>query len=170
MIPYADLRSQPRIDLSSAIPLDAPLTIYVEPTNVCNLSCDFCPQSLEDYKERAGYHQHMPLQLFASLMEEIKAMRIRSLKLYFFGEPLMHPDIGEICRLAATACDRVELTTNLIPLTHAKAKAIVESGIHYIRVSWYGEKPARFDQNIQMLSAISDGKRISENCDQDSLG
>ena len=159
MIPYADLRSQPRIDLAQSIPLDVPLTIYVEPTNVCNLSCDFCPQSLEDYKERAGYHQHMPLQLFASLMEEIKAMRIRSLKLYFFGEPLMHPDIGEMCRLAAAACDRVELTTNLIPLTPAKARAIIKSGIHYIRVSWYGEKPEKVKANLGMLHAVGNSSR-----------
>ncbi len=151
MIPYGDLRLQPRIDLASAIPLSAPLTIYVEPTNVCNLSCDFCPQSLDDYKERAGYHQHMPIALFSRLMDEIGEMKIKSLKLYFFGEPLMHPEIGEICRLAALACDRVELTTNLIPLTLIKAMEIMRSGIHYIRVSWYGEKEQRVRDNLKLL-------------------
>ncbi len=150
-IPYGGLRKSSRMDLAAAIPLAAPLTVYVEPTNVCNLSCDFCPQSLDDYKERANYHQHMPLALFSRLMDEIRQMQVKSLKLYFFGEPLMHPEIGEICRLAAPVCERVELTTNLIPLTPAKAQAIMSSGIHYIRISWYGVDEQRVRDGLKLL-------------------
>lgn len=153
MTDYADLRKQPRIDLAREIPLNAPLTVYVEPTNRCNLACDFCPQSLLDYKERAGYWEHMPLYLFERLMREIKEMGVKSLKLYFFGEPLMHPQIGSLCAEAAGNCERVELTTNLIPLTEMKAAAIMTSGIHYVRVSWYGEKPERVIANLKMLKA-----------------
>lgn len=151
MIPYADLRSQPRLDLARAIPLSAPLTVYVEPTNRCNLSCDFCPQSLDDYKERAGYWEDMPLSTFTRLMEELKDMKVKSLKLYFFGEPLMHREIGEMCRLAAWACDRVELTTNLIPLNSVKAKSILQSGIHYIRFSYYDDQQAKQIPKLEML-------------------
>ena len=160
MISYGDLRKQPRVDLADVIPLAAPFTVYVEPTNVCNLACDFCPQSLDDYKERAGYHQHMPLPLFKRLMDEIWAMKVKSLKLYFFGEPLMHPEIGEMCRVAALSCDRVELTTNLIPLTPAKAREIIESGIHYIRVSWYGEKEDRVRDNLRYLWELKAGRPL----------
>lgn len=154
MIPYAQLRSQPRVNLAASIPLDAPLTVYVEPTNRCNLSCDFCPQSLEDYTDRAGYWEHMDADLFERLMREIKAMGVKSLKLYFFGEPLMHPQIGWMCAAAAAACDRVELTTNLIPLTQEKAAAIATSGIHYLRVSWYGVQEERVRRNLAMLMAL----------------
>lgn len=150
-VPYPALRSVPRIDLAAAAPLPAPLTVYVEPTNLCNLACDFCPQSLDDYAERAGYHQHMPLAVFARLMDEVQAMQVKSLKLYFFGEPLMHPQIGQMCKLAAGAAERVELTTNLIPLTDHKALEIVCSGIHYIRVSWYGDQPERVRRNLTRL-------------------
>lgn len=140
--------------MAASIPLEYPLTVYVEPTNVCNLACDFCPQSLEDYEVRAGYSEHMPVELFSRLMEEIRVMKVRSLKLYFFGEPLMHPNIGALCRLAAMACDRVELTTNLIPLTPQKAEEIVHSGIHYIRVSWYGTMENRVLKNLRALKEL----------------
>ncbi len=151
MIPYEQLRKTERINLAEAIPLDAPLTVYIEPTNVCNLSCEFCPQSLDDYKDRAGYHRHIDMNLYRRLIEEVKGMNLKSLKLYFFGEPLMHPGIGEICRLATTVCDRVELTTNLIPLTFDKAIAIMQSRIQYIRVSWYGVQEQKVRHNLEML-------------------
>jgi radical SAM protein with 4Fe4S-binding SPASM domain len=150
MIPYADLRSQPRLDLNAVIPLPFPLTVYVEPTNICNLSCNFCPQSIDGYADKAGYHQHMPVAVFENLMQQLKDMNLRSLKLYFFGEPLMHPDIGTLCSLAAPVCERVELTTNGIPLTSRKAREIIGSGIHYIRLSWYGHNE-RFVKNLSLL-------------------
>lgn len=152
MLPYSQLRTGGnRIDLASAIPLDKPLTVYVEPTNVCNLSCDFCPQSIDDYKERAGYYQHIDIDLYRKVIDEIKELGIKSLKLYFFGEPLMHPRIGDICLWAGEVCDRVELTSNAIPFTERKAREILNSNIAYLRVSWYGEKPEKVRENIATL-------------------
>lgn len=155
-LPYTALRAAPRLDLAPAIPLAAPLTIYVEPTNLCNLSCDFCPQSLPDYKERAGYSQHMPVAMFARLMTEIRQLSIKSLKLYFFGEPLLHPDLGTLCSLAVAACPRVELTTNGIPLGLRKAQELLAAGVHYLRVSLYDEKADLVQMNVARLRYMRD--------------
>lgn len=153
MIPYGQLRKDSRIDLREAVPLPRPLTIYVEPTNKCNLSCDFCPQSLPDYVERAGYSEHMDIGLFARLMNEIQEMQIKSLKLYFFGEPLLHPQIGEIVRLAKTVCERVELTTNAYALTGKIARQLCIEGLDYLRVSVYDDDP-RVMRNVLGLHSI----------------
>lgn len=81
---YAELRSDPRAKLADRAPLFKPFTIYVEPTNVCNFECSFCPQGLGDYKERSGYDQHMPLYLFRKVIDEIISFGgVTSLKLYF---------------------------------------------------------------------------------------
>jgi radical SAM protein with 4Fe4S-binding SPASM domain len=157
---YSELRSAPRQNLAELIPLPSPFTVYVEPTNRCNLACTFCPQSLPDYVEQAGYSEHISLELFARVMDEIREMKIRSLKLHHLGETLMHPEIGEICRLAAAAAERVELTTNMIPLTPKKAAGIVESGINYIRVSWYGEQPERIERNLKLIYDMKQVKRV----------
>ena len=163
MIPYASLRKDARIDLASAVPLDAPLTVYVEPTNRCNLSCDFCPQSLEDYKERAGYWEHIDMGLYRKVINEVAEMGIKSLKLYFFGEPLLHPHIGEICFLAHQVCDRVELTTNGMALTTKKTYDILEGGLDYLRVSIYTAKeahPTLVLRNVARLRHMrGDGKK-----------
>lgn len=164
MTPYTELRREPRLSLSEAVPLSAPLTIYVEPTNRCNLSCDFCPQSLEDYEDRTGKRQDMPLEIWAKVMDEIRVMGIRSLKLYFFGEPLLHPDIREMVRIAKTACERVELTTNGMALSQRIARSLLASGLDYLRVSVYPtiSHPKNVIRNVAYLRSIRDEAELSD--------
>ncbi len=166
MIPYTQLRHDKRLDLAAAVPLSAPLTIYVEPTNRCNLSCDFCPQSLDDYEDRTGKRQDMPLELWERVMGEIATLGIKSLKLYFFGEPLLHPEIGEMLRIAATVCPRVELTTNGMALTISKAQAILDSGIHYVRISVYPyiSYPMNVMRNVHRLWEMRGGRKTPVIC------
>ena len=54
---YTSLQSE-RIDLSTHIPLVKPFTIYIEPTNICNFKCKFCPQSLESFREESAEFIH----------------------------------------------------------------------------------------------------------------
>lgn len=168
MIPYSELRESPRIELADQIPLDRPLTVFIEPTNICNLHCHFCSHALNNYKERAGYHQHMPIELFRRLIEEVRGMSLKSLKLYFFGEPMLHPNLGEICSLAVSACERVELTTNGMLITPVKSQQMIDAGLHYLRVSYYSDipRPASVVENIRMLRKMRDdqGKSLPFIC------
>lgn len=154
MLPYTQLRKDSRLDLAAAVPLAAPLTVYVEPTNMCNLSCSFCPQSLEDYEDRTGKRQHMEVVLFEKVIREISLMGIKSLKLYFFGEPLLHPEIGKMVAIAKTACERVELTTNGIPLGVRKAQELIDAGLDYLRVSLYDDNPDRIFENVYLFHKL----------------
>jgi hypothetical protein len=43
---YASLRSGNRISLADTSPIAAPLTIYLETTNICNFKCIYCPDTL----------------------------------------------------------------------------------------------------------------------------
>jgi radical SAM protein with 4Fe4S-binding SPASM domain len=155
MIPYTNLRGKSRMSLAAAVPLGVPLTVYVEPTNRCNLSCAFCPQSLEDYKERAGYWEHIDIDLYRKVITEIGEMNIKSLKLYFFGEPLLHPKIGEIVFLARQVCNRVELTTNGMPLTELRAQELIDAELDYLRVSIYDiDHPELVVRNVRRLHEL----------------
>ncbi len=40
-----DLRCKKRQPLEKIIPLQAPFVVYIEPTNLCNIKCAFCPTS-----------------------------------------------------------------------------------------------------------------------------
>lgn len=139
MIPYASLREQDRINLVTQSPLPAPLTIYIEPTNLCNFRCTMCPESLPDYRERAGYHETMDLNTYEKVLFQVQEFGlIKSLKLYDEGEPLLNQDIVEMIRKGVGVAERVEVTTNASLLTPGMAWLLVASGLQYLRVSVYG--------------------------------
>jgi len=164
---YGSLRKSPRIDLTRAFPLPIPLTLYLEPTNVCNFRCVLCPESFPDYQEQAGYYQRMPLPLFEKIIADIRAMgRIRSLKLYFEGEPLLHPELHNMVAIARAAeiADRIEITSNGSLLTEKRARQLIEAGLDYLQVSIYSvdeathreitgikNTPAQILQNVRRL-------------------
>lgn len=67
---------------------------YIETTNHCNLQCTFCNRH-----EVIGALQHMPVDRFRRLMERIKHNPIHTAKLMGMGEPFLHPQFDEICRI-----------------------------------------------------------------------
>ena len=139
MIKFSELKNQARIPLKDAIPLSAPFTIFIEPTNLCTFRCTMCPHSLKDYAKQAGYHQLMPITLYRKVIADIAALGgCKSLCLWFDGEPLIHPDIGEMLKLGRTVTQRLTLTTNASLLTEDRAQEIIDAEVDYVKVSIYG--------------------------------
>lgn len=78
--------------------------IYVEITNVCNLTCNFCPQT----KRTAEF---MDYETFAKILDQIKE-HTDSIYLHVKGEPLLHPDLGRFLDLCKGKGFQVNITTN----------------------------------------------------------
>jgi len=177
MLKYFELRNSPRVDLSQAVPLAAPFTVFIEPTNVCNFSCVMCPESFPDYQELAGYYQRMPMKLYEKILADLLELgRIKTLKFYFEGEPLLNPDLPKMIRMAKTAgvSDRVELTTNASLIDDRRAAELVDSGLDYVRISIYsiddqdhktltGSKfaPAQILENVKRLKRAREERGAS---------
>jgi MoaA/NifB/PqqE/SkfB family radical SAM enzyme len=139
-LPYTALAQTGRRDLLELLPIPMPMSMHIEPTNICNFHCVSCPQSLPDYKEAAGYHQHMDFALFEKILQDIKAMgRLKALKLFGYGESMTHPELGRMIRLAKEldVADRIELTSNASRLTEKMARELIEGPLDYLRVSIY---------------------------------
>jgi radical SAM protein with 4Fe4S-binding SPASM domain len=172
MLKYQELRNAPRVELSQAVPLPAPFTIFVEPTNVCNFRCGFCPESSPDYQQQAGYYQRIRPIVYYRLLEELKAWtRLKSLKFYDLGEPLLNPELPEMIHDAyrAGVAERMELTTNGSIMNEDLARRLVRSGVDYIRVSVYGATDEGYQEttasrytaskvraNVQLLRQVRD--------------
>ncbi len=77
---------------------------YVEITNVCNLSCDFCIGH-----KRA--HHYMSPDDFALVLKKLDK-RVKYLYLHLMGEPLTHPKLEELLSLADGYDFKIMLTTN----------------------------------------------------------
>lgn len=75
--------------------MNNPITYaYLETTNYCNLECSFCNRN-----EVIGALRHMKLEKFVEMLEKIKHHPIKEAKLMGMGEPMLHPQFDEICRL-----------------------------------------------------------------------
>ena len=123
--PFSTAYQCNRLTLMDVVPLDVPLCVCIEPTNVCNFKCLMCWQSTKEYEEGGGPFLNMTDELFDKLIEDLKAFcqhqgkKIKLIKLYSTGEPLLHPGIGAMVRKikAADVCDEMEITTNASLLT-----------------------------------------------------
>lgn len=78
--------------------------IFIEITNRCNLTCDFCPAT-----SRPKFD--MPPAAFAALLPQLIPFT-RHLSLHVLGEPLLHPDLPQLLALCHTQGTQVNLTTN----------------------------------------------------------
>ena len=67
---------------------------YLETTNYCNLDCSFCNR-----KDVIGPLKHMSLEDWGKLLDGIKHHPIKEAKLMGMGEPMLHPQFDEICRI-----------------------------------------------------------------------
>ena len=78
--------------------------VYVEITNVCNLSCSFCP--LNERKK-----MFLTKEKFEHILKEIKPYT-DYIYLHLMGEPLLNPELGTFLDLAYEYGIKVNLTTN----------------------------------------------------------
>ena len=67
---------------------------YLETTNYCNLDCSFCNRT-----DVIGPLKHMSLEDWGKLLDGIKHHPIEEAKLMGMGEPMLHPQFDEVCRM-----------------------------------------------------------------------
>jgi radical SAM protein with 4Fe4S-binding SPASM domain len=101
--------------------------IYLEITNRCNLSCSFCHQS-----ERAkGF---IRVENFRAILRNIEG-HTDHLALHVLGEPLLHPELGEILALCREYNFKVNLTTNGTLLPQRQELLLTSPALRQINIS-----------------------------------
>lgn len=78
--------------------------VYIEITNVCNLSCEFCPKT----KRILSF---MNLDTFEHILKEVQPYT-DYLYFHILGEPLLHPQLKEFLSLSHDYGYKVNITTN----------------------------------------------------------
>ncbi|MDD5090215.1 MAG: SPASM domain-containing protein [Candidatus Wallbacteria bacterium] len=79
-----------------------PLYVQLELSGQCRLSCKWCSQGLHNHENR-GF---MPLELFKTILErDLRGLPfpVKRLSLFWFGEPLLHPDFPLMLALTGKA-------------------------------------------------------------------
>lgn len=105
---------------------------YIEISNICNLQCTFCPEV-----EREKFV--MSKSNFKKIIQEVKPFT-DEVCLHLMGEPLTHPDFGEILKSCKDANLPVQLTTNGTLLSKYDFHTIFDSSIRQINFSLHSFK------------------------------
>lgn len=108
-------------------------TLNVEITNRCNLRCGYCPVN----RSMARPKSDLPLEAFEDLLA--RAPTVTTLLPFQWGEPLLHPDLFEMVRLARVRGIRTYVTTNGTLLDPPRRRAILDSGITRLTISVDGD-------------------------------
>lgn len=135
-----ELRCNHRQSLQDLIPLAAPFVIYIDPTNLCNFRCKFCPTSDEELLRSVNRPKKiMPLDLYSKIIDDIARFdaKLKLLSLYKDGEPLLNPNFSEMVRLAKNAdiAERIWTKTNGSLLKPELNRKMIDAGLDHICIS-----------------------------------
>jgi radical SAM protein with 4Fe4S-binding SPASM domain len=100
---------------------------YIEITNICNLSCPFCPKTTREPR-------FMEKELFREILYQLRGL---SKRLYFHvvGEPLLHPAVGEFIDECSLLGYTVVLVTNGTMLARTAAGLLSKPALRQVSVS-----------------------------------
>ena len=115
--------------------------IYLEISNVCNLSCAFCPGT-------SRQKHFMTETEFASLLPKLRPY---SDFLYFhlMGEPLLHPLLPRFLELADRQGFKVILTTNGTLLQKRQDMLLNTKGLHKVNISLHAFEANNLEMSFE---------------------
>ncbi len=120
-----------------------PLRLHMEINNTCNLHCPGCMTGLGMTTRPKAY---MSVEDAAAVFDEI-GDTLLYFEPYLWGDPLVHPDVGEIIRLATRRGIATLISTNLsMHFTRERARDLVTSGIGVIGVAIDGATQQTYEQ------------------------
>jgi radical SAM protein with 4Fe4S-binding SPASM domain len=119
--------------------------IYLEITSRCNLSCSFCLRS-----DRAK--AFIRPEDFRSILGKIEN-HTDHLALHVLGEPLLHPELGEILALCQEHGLKVNLTTNGTLLPQRQSILLASPALRQVNISLHG--PAELPNGPEQEAALA---------------
>ena len=124
-------------------------SVYIEITNICNLSCDFCPKTKRKCK-------FMDKDEFNHIIQEIKPFT-NQIYFHLMGEPLLNENIEYFLEESAKNDLKVNLTTNGTLLNKNTDKLISSDALRQVNISLHS-----FEANEKTLQLEEYIKNVTE--------
>ena len=161
-----------RTKLENVIPLATPFVIFVDPADICNFKCTFCPTGDKDLMKSVGRPlKVMKFDLYTKIIDDIAEFdqKIKVLRLYKDGEPLLNKKLPQMIKYAKDkgVADKIDTTTNASALTNERSLALIEAGLDRINISIYGVNEKQYKEfskvNIDFKKIVENVKFFYEN-------
>lgn len=168
----AKINNDKRHDLRDVVPLEKPYSLMIDICDVCNMKCKFCFHSdAEAIKTSGVQFGVMSEELFKSIIDSIATWegdRIRKLKLFANGEPLLNKSALDMIRYAKRigVSDIIEMTTNGSVISDEIADNIADAGLDILNISINGITEKQYQDvcgyNMKFDHLIDQIKRLYE--------
>lgn len=137
-IKYQDLREKEREPLVESVPIDTPWLVMLDPANVCDARCSFCPTGQKEFVKMRP-NGIMNFDMYVRIIEQFKQMPNRIKKIVYCkdGEPLLNKRLIEMLRMAIDAdiAEKYWLRTNGLKLNPALNTQLAGVGLDLIGIS-----------------------------------
>lgn len=126
---------------------DFPLHLDIETTDLCNLKCPMCARTIIDANENVAKNKYINKDEYTKIIDEATKYGVKSIKLQYLGEPLLHQDIAfQIAYAKQKGVLDVMLNTNASLLDNQMAKKLLEAGLDKLFVSFDAVNPKLYEQ------------------------
>ena len=152
---YADIANHNLLGLS---------TVEINPTELCNRTCSFCPRS--DPEVYPNRNLHMTVDIADTLSEQLREANFTGdIHITGWGEPMLNPDITEIISKFSRYFF-TEMITNGDRLLQGKIshQELTTNGLNSIIVDCY-DGPEQTQQMTELLQDFAGKQRIRNNYD-----
>jgi MoaA/NifB/PqqE/SkfB family radical SAM enzyme len=116
----------------------APVCLYLETTNRCNLLCETCPRTFEELESPAD----MSWDLFTRIVDQFP--NIERVVLHGVGEPMMVRELPCMIRYLKNRGTYVLFNTNGTLLNLRKGRELIDAGLDELRISLDAAEPTAF--------------------------
>ncbi|WP_291652146.1 SPASM domain-containing protein [Clostridium sp.] len=133
--------------------------IYIETTNICNLSCNFCPKT----SRKLGF---MDIESFNEIINKIKGYT-NHIYLHLMGEPFLNKNLESFLSIAKEFDFKVNITTNGTLINKVKDIIIDSKAVRQINISLHSfeanDNDIEFNEYINnILDFINESTEKSE--------
>lgn len=104
--------------------------LYIEPTSKCNLNCKMCFRNTWIDEKLSDMNLDIYKKAINTMPDTVETVFFSGM-----GEPLHHPDIIEMIKIASNKVEKVELLTNGTLLTEEMSKALIDAGLTMLWIS-----------------------------------
>lgn len=152
-----------------------PSIVKIDISPQCSLACPHCLHADPAGRgkplldgQKFGKSDKMSLAQYGRIIDELRGKAV-AVSLYYYGDPLIHPDLDAMIAIARKARLSVHITTHFsYNLTQARIRALVESGLSHLTVAVDGATQesyattrirGRLDLVLKNLRMVAEVKR-----------
>lgn len=133
--------------------------VYIEITNICNLSCNFCPKTERELK-------FMKEEAFEHVLKSVKPYT-EHIYFHLMGEPLLNPELEKFLELAKEYGFKVNITTNGTLIKNASKVLLSAPALRQVNMSLHSfeanEDDVDFDEYIDNIISFVKEARDNTN-------